>query len=91
MGDPMQELWLKNHFEQTGCRFGFAVGGLFDFMAQEVPRAPRWVQALGMEWFYRMLQEPRRLWRRYLVEMPIFLLRVGGQWLAGSRIASAER
>lgn len=91
MGDPMQELWLKKHFEQTGCRFGFAVGGLFDFMAHEVPRAPQWVQALCMEWLYRMLQEPRRLWRRYLVEMPVFLLRVGGQWLSGPRITSAER
>lgn len=91
MGDPIQELWLKNHFEATGCRFGFAVGGLFDFMAQEVPRAPQWVQALCMEWLFRMLQEPRRLWRRYLVDMPVFLLRVGGQWLAGPRVASAER
>jgi len=91
MGDPAQELWLKHHFEQTGCRFGFAVGGLFDFMAHEVPRAPQWVQAMCMEWCYRMLQEPKRLWRRYLVEMPVFLLRVGGQWLAGSRITSAER
>jgi alpha-1,3-mannosyltransferase len=91
MGDPMQELWLKNHFEQTACRFGFAVGGLFDFMAHEVPRAPQWVQALCMEWLYRMLQEPRRLWRRYLVEMPVFMLRVSGQWLAGPRITSAGR
>jgi alpha-1,3-mannosyltransferase len=91
MGDPRQELWLMNHFAQTGCRFGFAVGGLFDFMAHEVPRAPQWVRTLCMEWFYRMLQEPRRLWRRYLIGMPVFLLRIGSQWLAGPRITGAER
>jgi alpha-1,3-mannosyltransferase len=91
MGDPKQELWLMKHFARTGCRFGFAVGGLFDFMAHEVPRAPQWVRALCMEWLYRMLQEPRRLWRRYLIGMPVFLLRVGGQWLAGPRVTRAER
>jgi len=91
MGDPRQELWLRRHFAQTGCRFGFAVGGLFDFMAHEVPRAPQWVRSLCMEWLYRILQEPRRLWRRYFVGMPVFLLRIGGQWLAGPRVTSAER
>jgi len=91
MGDPMQELWLNNHLDETGCRFGFAVGGLFDFMAKSVPRAPVWMRSLGMEWLYRMMQEPRRLWRRYLIGMPIFLLRVAGQWLAGPRVTGAER
>jgi len=91
MGDPMQELWLEDHLAETGCRIGFAVGGLFDFMAKEVPRAPLWMRSLGLEWFYRMMREPRRLWRRYLIGMPIFLLRVAGQWLAGPRVTSAER
>jgi alpha-1,3-mannosyltransferase len=89
MGDPRQELWLMKHFGETGCRLGFAVGGLFDFMAGVVPRAPQWVQRARMEWFYRMLQEPRRLWRRYLVDMPVFLLRIAGQWIAGPRAPTA--
>jgi alpha-1,3-mannosyltransferase len=88
MGDPMQELWLMNHLPETGCRLGFAVGGLFDFMAGAVPRAPQWVRAMRAEWCYRTLQEPRRLWRRYFIGMPIFLLRVVRQWLAGPRVSS---
>jgi alpha-1,3-mannosyltransferase len=86
MGNPGQELWLMNHLAETGCHFGFAVGGLFDFMAGAVPRAPQWVRTLRMEWFYRVVQEPRRLWARYFIGMPLFLLRVGRQWLSGPRV-----
>ena len=89
MGDPAQELWLNAHLKETGCRLGFGVGGLFDFVAGVVPRAPRWVRVARIEWAYRMLQEPRRLWRRYLLEMPVFLLRVSQQWLTGARVSSA--
>jgi exopolysaccharide biosynthesis WecB/TagA/CpsF family protein len=74
---------LLNHLVETSCRLGIGVGGLFDFLAGAVPRAPKWMQAARLEWLYRLLQEPRRLWRRYLISMPIFLLRVGRQWLAG--------
>lgn len=89
MGDPKQELWLTDHLPKTGCRLGIGVGGLFDFMAGAVPRAPAWVQSMRLEWLYRMMQEPRRLWRRYLVGMPIFLLRVGKQWIGGARVSGA--
>jgi alpha-1,3-mannosyltransferase len=89
MGNPHQETWLNEHLKHTGCRLGFGVGGLFDFMAGVVPRAPRWVQDARMEWAYRVLQQPTRLWRRYFVQMPIFLVRVSQQWLAGARIPGA--
>jgi alpha-1,3-mannosyltransferase len=89
MGNPHQEAWLNEHLKHTGCGLGFGVGGLFDFMAGVVPRAPHWVQAARMEWAYRLLQQPARLWRRYLVQMPIFLMRVSRQWLAGSRVPGA--
>lgn len=89
MGDPKQELWLTEHLAKTGCRLGVGVGALFDFMAGAVPRAPAWVQSLRLEWLYRMMQEPRRLWRRYLVGMPLFLLRVGKQWIGGARVSGA--
>ena len=89
MGDPTQEIWLNAHLKETGCRLGIGVGGLFDFLAGTVPRAPAWVRSVHMEWFYRMLQEPRRLWRRYLVGMPIFLLKVVRQWAAGARVMGA--
>ncbi len=89
MGNPQQEQWLSEHLKATGCRLGFGVGGLFDFMADVVPRAPRWVQAARIEWAHRLAQQPARLWRRYLVQMPIFLLRVARQWLMGARVADA--
>jgi alpha-1,3-mannosyltransferase len=91
MGNPQQEQWLDDNLAATGCRLGFGVGGLFDFLAGGVPRAPAWVQSARLEWSYRLLQEPRRLWRRYLVEMPVFLVRIVRQWLAGARVSRARQ
>ena len=73
MGNPQQEQWLDDNLAATGCRLGFGVGGLFDFLAGSVPRAPAWVQAARLEWSFRLLQEPRRLWRRYLRYNPRFV------------------
>jgi alpha-1,3-mannosyltransferase len=89
MGNPAQEAWLNQYLKYTGCRLGFGVGGLFDFLAGVVPRAPAWIQTARLEWAYRLAQQPRRLWQRYLVEMPIFLLRVLQQWIIGTRIPTA--
>ncbi len=86
MGNPDQELWLRTNFAATGCRLGFAVGALFDFMAGEVPRAPVWVRSIRSEWIYRLAQEPGRLWRRYVLGNPIFVLRILGQWWTGARV-----
>jgi exopolysaccharide biosynthesis WecB/TagA/CpsF family protein len=65
---------------------GLAVGGLFDFLAGEAQRAPLWLRAARLEWAYRLLRDPRRLWRRYLVGNPLFILRVLGQWWSGARV-----
>jgi alpha-1,3-mannosyltransferase len=86
MGNPDQELWLRSNFAATGCRLGFAVGALFDFIAGEVQRAPVWVRSARFEWIYRLAQEPRRLWRRYVLGNPIFMLRIIGQWWTGARV-----
>jgi alpha-1,3-mannosyltransferase len=86
MGNPEQELWLRTNFDATGCRLGFAVGALFDFMAGEVQRAPVWVRTARLEWVYRLAQEPGRLWRRYVLGNPIFMLRILGQWWTGARV-----
>jgi alpha-1,3-mannosyltransferase len=86
MGHPAQELWLTEHLRDTGCSLGFGVGALFDFMAGRVPRAPAWMRALRLEWTYRLMCEPRRLWRRYLLGNSAFLIRVVAQWLGGSRV-----
>jgi alpha-1,3-mannosyltransferase len=86
MGNPLQELWLADHLDTTGCRLGFAVGALFDFLSGDVARAPHWVRAARLEWCYRLAREPGRMWRRYVVGNPVFLMRVLGQWWSGARV-----
>ena len=67
MGNPLQELWIDPFGAKTGARLLFGVGALFDFEAGSVRRAPSWVRQLRCEWIYRLLQEPRRLARRYVI------------------------
>jgi alpha-1,3-mannosyltransferase len=86
MGNPNQEIWLCNNLAATGCPLGFAVGGLFDFMAGEAPRAPVWIRTARFEWMYRLVREPRRLWHRYVLGNPVFMLRILGQWWSGARV-----
>lgn len=78
MGNPRQELWIADHIPDV-CRCGFAVGALFDFLTGEMNRAPQWIRSLRCEWAFRLAQEPRRLWRRYLVGNAAFLARVLSQ------------
>lgn len=87
MGNPGQELWLHRHLAESGCTLGFGVGALFDFLAGEVPRASPSIRRANLEWVYRLMREPRRLARRYLLGNPAFLLRVIGQLLSGQRVA----
>lgn len=75
LGNPLQEKWLDAHLPATGARVGVGVGAFFDFAAGEVPRAPAWMNRWGIEWVFRLTQEPRRLWRRYVVGNPVFLAR----------------
>lgn len=84
MGAPRQECWIAEHAEALGARVAIGVGGLFDFVAGCVPRAPQWVRELGLEWAYRLLHEPRRLWRRYVIGNLRFLLAIYLQKLLGS-------
>ena len=68
MGVPYQELWLSRHKPLLeGIRISVAGGAILDFMANNVPRAPQWMRRLGMEWLFRFIQEPRRLFRRYFI------------------------
>jgi exopolysaccharide biosynthesis WecB/TagA/CpsF family protein len=75
LGSPRQEVWLDRNLEATGVLVGVGVGAFLDFCAERVRRAPRWMNAMGIEWCFRLLQEPRRLWRRYLLGNPVFLFR----------------
>ncbi|QDS90359.1 Putative N-acetylmannosaminyltransferase [Rosistilla ulvae] len=65
MGQPKGELWIAENYQQIGAPVCVQIGASFDFVAGGVARAPRWIQRAGLEWCYRMLQEPRRLARRY--------------------------
>lgn len=81
MGVPLQELFIARHIGPEHCTIACAVGALLDFQAGHVERAPKWVRDLRMEWLYRLVQEPKRLAKRYLVGNPLFLWRVGLQRL----------
>ena len=68
MSSPKKEIFLNEHKAKLGTlNFIMGVGGSFDVLAGKTKRAPKWMQNLGLEWFYRFLQEPRRMWRRYLL------------------------
>lgn len=75
LGKPRQEQWIDQHGCATGARVFLASGGAIDFLAAKTQRAPGWMQKIGLEWFYRLTREPRRLARRYLLQGPIALLR----------------
>ncbi|MBC8129248.1 MAG: WecB/TagA/CpsF family glycosyltransferase [Rhizobiaceae bacterium] len=80
LGVPRQELFVSRHITGEEATLVFAVGALLDFMAGEVPRAPKSVRNVRLEWMYRLLVEPRRLWKRYLLGNPRFMLRVLRDW-----------
>jgi N-acetylglucosaminyldiphosphoundecaprenol N-acetyl-beta-D-mannosaminyltransferase len=75
-GAPRQEVWIRKHKDRLGVRSALGVGGLLDFYSGRIPRAPQWLRELGLEWAYRLYQEPGRMWRRYLVGNVVFLWRV---------------
>jgi exopolysaccharide biosynthesis WecB/TagA/CpsF family protein len=75
LGQPQQELWLDRYLADTGCHLGVGVGAFLDFVSGQVVRAPQWMNRLGIEWLFRLVQEPGRLWRRYVVGNPLFLWR----------------
>lgn len=67
LGMPKQELWMARYGSRVESPVLLGVGAAFDFQAGHKARAPRWMQRTGMEWLHRLIQEPRRLWRRYLI------------------------
>ena len=85
MGVPRQELWIARNLDQSFCTLPIAVGALLDFLSGAVPRAPRLVRKLRLEWLFRLAIEPGRLWRRYVLGNPVFLTRVLAQKLGAMR------
>jgi exopolysaccharide biosynthesis WecB/TagA/CpsF family protein len=81
LGCPRQERWAYAHRWQLS-RPLVCVGAAFDFHAGTLRQAPGWMQSRGLEWFFRLLMEPRRLWRRYTKHIPIFVVLITRQYLA---------
>jgi len=71
-GCPRQEIWVANHLGKVNAAM-MAVGAAFDFYAGTVKQAPKWMQDNGLEWLFRLIQEPKRLWKRYLFTNSIFI------------------
>jgi len=82
LGPPKQELWIHRGSDSLRPAVALGVGAGIDFLAGTYKRAPRWMSRVGFEWAFRLVQEPRRLWRRYLVEGPRFGRVVLATWLA---------
>jgi N-acetylglucosaminyldiphosphoundecaprenol N-acetyl-beta-D-mannosaminyltransferase len=74
LGTPKQEFWMQANAPHLGGCMLMGVGAAFDFLAKVKRQAPRWMQRTGLEWSFRLMTEPRRLGRRYLIGIPRFLL-----------------
>jgi len=82
MPSPFKEVWCERHRERLDVPVIIGVGGSFDVLAGFIRRAPRWVQTAGLEWLWRLMMEPRKLWKRYLTTNFEFI------WLAGREIVA---
>lgn len=74
LSTPKQEYWMRDHVGRIPGATLIGVGAAFDFYAGDVKRAPEWMHNIGLEWLHRLISEPRRLWRRYLILAPMFLI-----------------
>ncbi len=76
MGVPQQEKWLREHLQELNVPVAWGVGALFEYYAGKVSRAPYWMRSNGLEWLYRLILEPGRMWKRYLIGNILFIMRV---------------
>ncbi len=90
-GVPTQEKWIERNLPRLNVGVAMGVGGLFDFYSGRIPRAPIWVRELGFEWLWRFGQEPRRMFRRYLVGNPQFLWGVWRWYVSQARTQLIKR
>ncbi len=75
-GMPLQERWCKENWERLNANILLTGGAVFDYASGELRRGPAWMTENGLEWLARLIIEPRRLWRRYILGNPHFLWRV---------------
>jgi N-acetylglucosaminyldiphosphoundecaprenol N-acetyl-beta-D-mannosaminyltransferase len=84
LGCPRQEVWAYEYRDQLHLPI-LAVGAAFDFFAGTLPQAPKLLQDYGLEWLYRLVQEPTRLWKRYLILNPMYLWNIFLQYVGIKR------
>ena len=85
LSTPKQERWMYEHRQKLTVPVVLGVGAAFDLNSGRLSQAPAWMRENGLEWLYRLLAEPGRLWRRYLINGPIFLWNVGLELLSARR------
>jgi N-acetylglucosaminyldiphosphoundecaprenol N-acetyl-beta-D-mannosaminyltransferase len=91
IGAPKQEAWMARHRGSVSAVM-IGVGAAFDFLADKKRQAPGWIQGSGLEWLFRLVHEPRRLWKRYLIGNPRFVVLFAGQLIReGGRARSTAR
>jgi N-acetylglucosaminyldiphosphoundecaprenol N-acetyl-beta-D-mannosaminyltransferase len=83
LGAPKQEKWIFEHLDRIHVPFQIGIGAAFDFFAGTVERAPLWMQKLGLEWLFRLSQDPARLWKRYLIYNTKFIWKALPEILKG--------
>jgi N-acetylglucosaminyldiphosphoundecaprenol N-acetyl-beta-D-mannosaminyltransferase len=91
MPSPYKEVWAERFRNAVGVPTLLSVGGSFDVVAGIIPRSPRWLQMIGMEWFWRVLCEPKRLWKRYLLANSYFVALTLGLVLRRIALSTAAR
>lgn len=91
LSTPKQEYWMAAHLERLDVSVMLGVGAAFDFLAGVKKQAPRWMQRNGLEWFYRLITEPRRLWQRYFTIIPLFVFYMGIETLGLRRREKGTR
>ncbi len=90
LGCPIQEEWMIENIKTIDNSILIGVGAAFDFITNQVRQAPHWMQSLGLEWFFRLLQEPQRLWKRYTVQNIRFIFLVMKEFLPSRRLTKTK-
>jgi N-acetylglucosaminyldiphosphoundecaprenol N-acetyl-beta-D-mannosaminyltransferase len=91
LGCPKQEIFMRRYIGKLDTTLMFGVGAAFDFHTGRLQDSPVWVKRAGMQWFHRLLQDPRRLWKRYLVSNSAFLWRLALQLIGITRVPVASK
>ena len=87
LGAPKQEKWIYDNYQELGVPVSLGIGVSFELVANMVQRAPLWMQKWGLEWLFRLIVEPKRLWKRYVMGNPQFMWLVLKQRLGFYRLA----